>query len=170
MNRSFVRRCCLFGKARPRPSVKATDYWGSRKGIKRVQIYFKKEINRLRIELDLRPKFLRKYSIEGPEDFHNLVAILPRRHILFAKLNKQKLCRQLRNMELPQEQRIAVFREVQLKESDLWMTLRYLRSVVGMKNTQRILVPIRANKVARQALEEWAAKWPKGPRRLGGKK
>ena len=170
MNRRYVRRRCLFGKTRPRPSVKGTDYWGSRKGIKRVQIYLKKEIDSLRVELDLRPKFLRKFQIEGPEDFHKLVTILPRLHILFARLDEQKLRRQLRNMGLRSNQVEAVEWEMKLHEGDLWMALRYLRRVVGMKNAQRVLIPIQTNKVIRRALEEWAALWPKKPGRLEGKR
>ena len=169
MNRSHVRRRCLFGKTRPRPSVKGNDYWGSRKGIKRVQIYFKKEIDGLRVELDLRPRFLRKFEIEGPEDFYKLVAILPRRHIFFARLAERKLNRQLKNMGLPKEQIGKIMWEVKLREGDLWMTLRYLRKVIGMKNTQRILIPIRMNKIVRQALEKWASDWPKSRKRLEGK-
>lgn len=170
MNREYVRRRCLFGKTRPSPSVKRTDYWGSRKGTKRVQIYFKKEIDSLRVELDLRPKFLRKFQIEGPEDFYKLVAILPRLHILFARLDEQKLRRQLRNMGLRRNQIEAVESEMKLHEDHLWMALCYLRRVVGLKNAHRVLIPIRRNKVIRRALEEWAAQWPVGPKRLEGKK
>ena len=161
---------CLFGKTWPTQSVENTDYWGGRKGLKRVQIYFKKEIDSLRVELDLRPKFLRKFQIEGPEDFHKLVAILPRLHIFFARLDEQKLRQQLRNMGLRRMQQEAVVSEMKLHEDDLWMALRYLRRVVGMKNAPRVLVPIGTNKVIRRALEEWAAKWPKSPKKLEGKR
>jgi hypothetical protein len=146
--------------------VKQTDYWGSRKGYKRVQVYFKTEIDSLRVELDLRPKFLRKFQIEGPEDFHKLVAILPRLHIFFARLDEQKLRRQLRNMGLRRKQIEAVESEIKFHEGDLWMALCYLRRVVGMKNAPRVLVPIGTNKVIRRALEKWAAGWPIGPKRL----
>lgn len=170
MNRKYVRSHCLFGKTRPSPSAKETDYWGSRKGIKRVQVYFKKEISRLRVELDLRPRFLRKHGIEGPEDFYKLVSILPRRHILFARLDEQKLIRQLRNMGLRRRQIGTVMQEVKASENDLWMTLSYLRRIVGVKNVHRILIPIRMSELIRQALSKWAAQWPKRPRRLEGKK
>jgi hypothetical protein len=41
MNRKFVREQALFGKSHPAPSVNETDYWGTRRGSKRVQAYSK---------------------------------------------------------------------------------------------------------------------------------
>jgi len=41
MNRKFVREHTLFGKSRPVPSNNGTDYFGTRRGSKRVQIYEK---------------------------------------------------------------------------------------------------------------------------------
>jgi len=42
INRKFVREHLLFGKSRPVPSIGTTDYFGTRKGAKRVQSYLKK--------------------------------------------------------------------------------------------------------------------------------
>lgn len=41
MNRKFVREHALFGKSRPVPSIGGTDYAGTRRGSKRVQVYEK---------------------------------------------------------------------------------------------------------------------------------
>jgi hypothetical protein len=41
MNRKFVREHALFGKSRPVASKGDTDYWGTRRGSKRVQSYLK---------------------------------------------------------------------------------------------------------------------------------
>jgi hypothetical protein len=41
MTQKFVRERVLFGKSRPVPSVNGTDYLGTRRGSKRVQIYVK---------------------------------------------------------------------------------------------------------------------------------
>ena len=41
MSGTLVRNNCLFGKSRPAPSVNETDYWGTRRGSKRVQAYSK---------------------------------------------------------------------------------------------------------------------------------
>jgi hypothetical protein len=41
MNRKFVREHALFGKSRPAAPEDGTDYWGTRRGSKRVQAYVK---------------------------------------------------------------------------------------------------------------------------------
>jgi hypothetical protein len=41
IDRKFVRNHALFGKSRPVPSQGGTDYWGTRRGSKRVQTYVK---------------------------------------------------------------------------------------------------------------------------------
>jgi hypothetical protein len=41
ITRKFVRERALFGKSRPVPSVNGTDYLGTRRGSKRVQVYEK---------------------------------------------------------------------------------------------------------------------------------
>jgi hypothetical protein len=42
LDRKFVRNHGLFGKSRPVASKDGTDYWGTRRGTKRVQSYLKK--------------------------------------------------------------------------------------------------------------------------------
>lgn len=44
IDRKFVRDHGLFGKSRPVPSVNETNYWGTRRGNKRVQAYFKESV------------------------------------------------------------------------------------------------------------------------------
>ncbi len=41
VSRKFVREHGLFGKSRPVASKDGTDYWGTRRGSKRVQSYLK---------------------------------------------------------------------------------------------------------------------------------
>ena len=156
----------LFGKARPRPRVNGNFYWGTRKGIKRVQIYFKKEVNRVRVELELRSRFLRRFGIADPFDFGRLLSILPGRHIFFARLDRQKLIRQLRTTGIPEGYVRGVLRDVDAMSGDLWPSLNYLRNEVGIKNTRRLAVPLEANGLVRDALRVWVSQWPKGPTRL----
>jgi hypothetical protein len=170
VNRKLVRQQGLFGKARPAPSVNGTDYWGTRKGMKRVQCYLKREIQAFRVEIEMRPRFLRYYRIKDPFDFHKLVQILPRRHIYFGRFNEQKLISRLRRMRLSQKRQREVMAMVARMEGDLWPTLNYLRQEVHMKNTRRLLDPMPANKVVLEALETWAAQWPTAPTQLGKKK
>ena len=167
MNRKQVRREGLFGKTRPVPSVDGTDYWGTRKRMKRVQCYWKREIQAFRVELEMRPRFLRYYRINGPFDFHKLVKILPRHHVYFARFNKQKLIKRLQRMGLSQKRQREVVAMVEVMDGDLWATLNYLREEVQIKNTRRLLDPMPANKLVLEALETWAAQWPTAPTRLG---
>ena len=41
VNRKFVREHALFGKSKPVAPEGTTDYWGTRRGSKRVQAYVK---------------------------------------------------------------------------------------------------------------------------------
>jgi len=165
MNRAYVRKRALFGKTRPRKSVGLTDYWGSRKTIKRIQVYFKPQIKSVRVEFDLRPRFLRHFEVEDPYDFHKLAQLLPRRHVLFARVDEQKLLRQLKNMGFSSGEIQAIKKEVRCRDHDLWATLKYLRSI-GMKNVRRVLCFLRLNALIQEALAEWASQWPRSPRRL----
>ena len=45
MSRKFVREHALFGRSRPAEGEGDTDYWGTRRGTKRVQSYLKEEID-----------------------------------------------------------------------------------------------------------------------------
>jgi hypothetical protein len=170
MTRRYVRQHLLFGKARPLPSVNGTEYWGTRKGMKRVQCYFKREIQAFRIEIEMRPRFLRHYHIQDLFDFHKLVRILPRHHIYFARFNKQKLIRRLQRTGSSQKRQQEVVAMIDAMAGNLWPTLNYLREEVQMKNTRRLLDPMPGNELVLQALETWAAQWPKEPTQLGKKK
>jgi hypothetical protein len=167
VNRKQVRREGLFGKSRPAPSVDCTDYVSTRKGMKRIQCYWKRETQAFRVEIEMRPRFLRHYHIKDPFGFHKLVRILPRHHIYFARFNKQKLIRRLQHMGLSLRRQQEIVRMADAMEGDLWATLNYLREEVGMKNTRRLLDPMPTNKLVLEALETWAAQWPTAPTRLG---
>ena len=170
MNRKVVRRFGLFGKSRPRPSKYGNSGWGTRKGSKAVKAYYKKEIDSFRVELELRARFLRSHEIRDPFDFRKLAALLPRRHILFARFDEGKLTGWLRKMGLEDEPISETLLEVRQREGDLWTALRYLRSRLGLKNTRRLLVPLKVNRLVRRALEEWAELWPSAATRLEAKR
>jgi hypothetical protein len=119
------------------------------------------------VSLNLRPRFLRYYRINGPFDFHKLVKILPRHHVYFARFNKQKLIKRLQRMGLSQKRQREVVAMVEVMDGDLWATLNYLREDVQIKNTRRLLDPMPTNKLVLEALETWAAQWPTAPTRLG---
>jgi hypothetical protein len=57
-------------------------------------------------------------------------------------------------------------KDIVLRQGDVWPTLYYLRLEVGLKNARRLLVPLKINRLIREALKEWPATWPKAPTRI----
>ena len=129
----------------------------------------KKKARVLRVELELRSRFLRLYEIEGPYDFGKLVGILPEHHIHFVKLNEKKLLKRLRAMGFSSEKVWEILDDVALLEGDVWATLNYLRQELELENTRRLLDPLEINALVLSALRKWAAQWPARPKSLGKK-
>jgi integrase len=96
----------------------------------------------LRVELELRPRFLRHYEIKDPYDFGKLVGILPQRYIYFVRFNEKKLVARLRAMRFRARPIWEILDDVRLLEGDVWTTLNYLRQELAMKNTRRFLEPL----------------------------
>jgi hypothetical protein len=126
----------------------------------------KKRSEVLRVELELRSRFLRHHGIQGPYDFPKLVGILPERHIYFAQFNEKKLAARLRGMGFSPRRVWEILDDVRLLENDTWATLSYLRQEVGMKNTRRFLELLDTNEIVLDALRKWAAIWPAAPVKL----
>jgi hypothetical protein len=167
INREFVRRYATFGKSRRVADQNPVrDRWGSPKGTKMAKSYCKWENASHRVELVFRPRFLRHHKIKDVFDFARFVQLLPKRHLYFARLDTPKLLRALENKGLTEVEHQTVLCRISELESDLCATLRYLRRNVGLKNTQRLLVPLAINNAVRAALERWAAQWPTTPSRL----
>jgi hypothetical protein len=120
----------------------------------------------LRVELEMRSRFLRLYEIKGPFDFGKLVEILPGRHIHFVRFDERKLVERLRSMGLSPRKASEILDDVRLLEGDVFATLNYLRQEVGLKNTRRFLEPLDTNDVVVDALAKWAAMWPVAPAKL----
>ena len=117
----------------------------------------------LRVELELRSRFLRLYEIYGPYDFGKLVEILPEKHIHFVKFNEKKLVERLRTMGFSREKVGEIMEDVALLEGDAWATLNYLRQELELKNARRFLDPVDTNDQVLDALRAWAALWPAAP-------
>jgi hypothetical protein len=168
VTRNFVRRCAVFGKCRRDLSGQnpTGDWWGARRGAKRIKSYFKDEVCGHRVEFLLRSRFLRHYGIRDVFDFWRFADLLPRHHILFARLDDQRLIAWLRRSGLSEARTSGILQKVTAVHGDLSAGLSYLRRQVGIKNSRRLLVPLRTNKLIRQALREWAEQWPAAPGRL----
>lgn len=166
ISRRLLTQRVLFGKSRPTRSVETTRYWGSRKGSKYVRLYHKEEIDKYRVELELHAKFLKTFQIRDTFDFHKFCELLPVRHIYYARFDVEKLIALLRSMEMSYGEIWKILKDIALLEDDVWPTLNYLRLEVGLKNARRLLVPLKTNRLIREALKNWAAVWPTAPTRL----
>ena len=161
VNRRFVRRYGLFGKLHRdlETNNPIGDWWGARRGAKRVKSYFKDEVGGHRVESVLRSRFLNHCGIRSVRDFPRLVQLLPQHHIWFARLDEQRLIKRLRANRVSASETIRAVRRVHELENDLGNVLEYLRGSLAMKNTRRLLVPLRQNRLVRDALREWGALW-----------
>jgi hypothetical protein len=120
----------------------------------------------LRVELELRSRFLRHYKISDPYDFGKLVGILPKRHVHFVRFNEKKLVARLRGMGSKARPIWEILDDIRLLDGDVWATLNYLRQALAMKNTRRLLDPLDANDLVLDALKKWAGMWPTAPKKL----
>jgi hypothetical protein len=120
----------------------------------------------LRVELELRSRFLRHYTIKDPYDFTKVVDILPGHHIHFTRFNEKKLMARLRGMGFSPRKVWEIMDDVALLQGDVWATLNYLRQELAMKNTRRFLDPLDTNDLVLDALKKWAAMWPAAPKKL----
>jgi hypothetical protein len=126
----------------------------------------KKRSEVLRVELELRSRFLKHYKIRDPYDFTKLMELLPERHIHFVKFNRKKLVERLRGMGYSSKEVRRILEDVALFEGDVSATLTYLRQEMRMKNTRRFLEPLDTNETVLDALRKWAAMWPAAPVKL----
>ena len=167
VTRDFVRRFGVFGKSGRDLSGDNPmgDWWGARKGGKRIKSYFKDQVFGHRVEFLLRSRFLRHYEIRDVFDFRRFNDLLPRHHILFARLDEERLVARLRGTGFSTARTIGILRRV-AERKDLCAALTYLRRRIRLKNSRRLLVPLRTNKLVLQALREWTAMWPITPKQL----
>jgi hypothetical protein len=162
VTRDFVRRFGVFGKSGRDLSSDnpMADWWGAKKGGKRIKSYFKDQVFGHRVEFLLRSRFLRHYGIRDVFDFRRFNDLLPRHHILFARFDELRLIARLRCAGLSSARTTSILRRVAGRRGDLCAALTYLRRRIGIKNSRRLLVPLHMNKLVLQALQEWTAMWP----------
>ena len=123
----------------------------------------KKRSEVLRVELELRSRFLKLYGIKEPYDLGKLVEILPEHHIHFARINERKLIERLRRMGFSPKKLLFILDDIRLLEGDVWATLNYLHQELDLDNARRLLDSLDVNDVVLAALKEWAAMWPAAP-------
>lgn len=93
VNEDFVRCQARFGKARLNKRLSRPDYlvYGGRGCPKLVRCYFKREINRYRVELELHSAILRKQRIDNIVDLARVSKVVYPAHIAFKIMKWKKL-------------------------------------------------------------------------------
>lgn len=168
VNAKYVRERGVFGRSQRDLSKNPFgDWWGARKACKRTKSYMKDAVGGHRVELRMRSAFLHEHEIYTIFDFHRFAELVPRHHIFFARLNEDRLIAWLRRGRYTGKEIIGILREVVKREGCLTDVRKYLSEEVGLKNTRRLLQPLRPNKFVREALSELVTKWPAAPARLG---
>ena len=121
------------------------------------------------MEFKVATRFLRAEGITTVFDVWKFSEVLPVKHIWFGRFDHTKLIKFLRTQHnIKNSLRIA--KHVNAMDGDLDAQLAYLRQVARLNNTRRLLISLRANRLVREALNEWAVSWPKKPRQLKGEK
>lgn len=169
ITQGWIKAHGLFGKSR-RDVSRADPYgnfWGTRRGRKSTASYFKPEVWAQRLEVRMRSAFLRGHGIDTIFDFHHYLALIPDHHVFFGRLAKDRLIERLRAKRYRAAAIVHILREVAKREDDLGSALGYLRRRVGLVNTRRLLRPLAANRLVREALRELLNRWPTTPHRLG---
>jgi hypothetical protein len=159
IDRQFVRHYGLFGRSRRAQSSDVTDYWGSRRSGKLIKSYTKTEIDAHRVEFEFGSRFLRRNHIDDPFGFPKLNNLVPRNHFYFAKLDVPKLTDHLRRRGVSREEVSRHLRWLDPSKCNIGAALAYLREELHMTNARRFLIPLRANRFVREALEIWCPKW-----------
>lgn len=157
---AYVRSRGLFGKCRPHSvGIRPTwDAWGTREGAKFVRSYYKEKINAHRVELQLQGAFLRLNRIRTERDLLRLVDLLPQRHIWFVRLSEQKLSHAMHERGFSKTRMTEIINEARANSGHLYEVLALLRRR-GLKNVQRLVVPVPATGSVRRALKVWTALW-----------
>jgi Flp pilus assembly protein TadD len=132
VDRNYVVRHGIFGKSkRDQKAVNADgDWWGSRRGGKRVVSYRKDAVAAQRLEFKFRGRFLKQHGISDVLNFGTFAQVLPGHHIHFAHLDEQKLITRLSSIGMTATEEARVLRAVQARNDDLCAT-RHPRNAIA---------------------------------------
>jgi hypothetical protein len=158
----FVREHVLLGKLRPRivGDHPAYDTWGSRKSGIYVRVYARFPTGALRIEFEFHSRFLRKHLINDTlRNLRALAKILPDHHIVFSRLDEERLRRRMQLARFDRRRAGNVVSQVRDRRELLWGVMRYLRRTVGLTNARRLLKPLPINREIRKGFERWSREW-----------
>jgi hypothetical protein len=151
----YVRQHGVFGKSRVKLSrlfANSLRYGGRRSG-KMVRCYWKKSIDRFRVELELHSALLSQLDIRSIEEIKHLAASLCPVHFRFAQIDVARLRTYL-------SQRAILSREFTeralLEPNSTHGFLTVLRTMTGVANAHRFLIDLPINNNIIRELRKWA--------------
>lgn len=155
INRTFVLKHGLFGKSRRNKvlEIEPELRFGSRKGGKFVRVYWKKEIERFRIELQIQSPLLRKCSINTLTELGQLPGLIAAKHIRFGRLDYERLGRYVQTD--PDGRRILK----KVRTLSLLAALHFLRRIAGVPNPHRFVMSVFPTRGTRMALYAKGKEW-----------
>lgn len=159
VDREYVLRHARFGKSRRRIDHGGPEAlrFGTRSSHKLVRTYYKKEIRRFRVELEIHAPLLRKFGIRQVRDLPLIVTKLWPTHICFQIIQWRKLEAHLaRRYGLKKGRRLCEEARARAERS-LQRAMRFLSRYVH--NPHRFLRPSKINRHIHDALERWARRF-----------
>ena len=156
VNRKFVKQHGVFGKSRRRTDRggKGQLRHGARKSGKLVRCYRKKEVQALRVEVELHSQLLKKHHIQELYDLDGVAFVVHPKHFRFVAIRWKALGRYLQARDTGDAD--TIIREAHERaEVSLNRALKYLRRN-GVLNTHRFLRPMQINDSIQKALTKWA--------------
>jgi hypothetical protein len=150
----FIQRFAIFGKSRPCPSrFPNTLRYGGRRTGKLIRCYWKKPINRFRVEVELHSLLLRRWRITQIKDLQKLPSVLCPKHFKFVTFNEKAVLQHLARREVSRRSQNALMHQ---SSQSIHAALEFLRCRLGVKNPHRFLRLHPLNEQLASAVYNWA--------------
>lgn len=152
----FVTRHGRFGKSRRRTDRGGPEAlrYGGRSCPKLIRCYFKPELNRFRVEVEIHGPMLKKHGVREIFDLGTVAGMLIPAHLKFVVFRWERLEAYLARKFGRDGDRIC--EETRRKaDCSLRAATRYLKKS-GVANPHRFLASLKINRDVREALRRWA--------------
>jgi hypothetical protein len=153
---AFVRRYGVFGKSRPEVNPRFPELlrYGTRLSKKLIRVYWKRELNSHRVEVEMHSSLLREHQVES---IYQLTEFLPGQlpsHLRFVRMDWVRLSVHLYRCDLPVAK---ILRKAKERSRSIHGLMSYLRNHIGISNPHRLLKDMPLNADVARALNRWTA-------------
>jgi len=155
IDRDFILKHGVFGKAHRRPVSLPTIYFGGRRSDKLIRCYFKAEVVAFRVEFQLHASWLTQRNLTQLQNLPDLPMHLAP-YLNFSRIDWTLLRNHLEATQ--PENASRVLRDARARSRDILRTLSYLTSE-KIFNRHRYLQSLSINRDAMKAVKHWAREW-----------